>query len=177
MGKESLYLGMLRMFVAGQATASQQIHELAAQGDTATAERLAHTLRGVAGNIGASAVQQAAADVELALRAGHDLAAIQRLLQPLHSLLTALVDALRSALDSLEPSAKSATVSPGFEATYRQLQALLQDADAESAEVFNQHRADFHAALGPAFHSIDGSINGYDFEEALALLDSTLAER
>jgi two-component system sensor histidine kinase/response regulator len=177
MGKESLYLGMLRMFVAGQATVSQQIHDLAAQGDTATAERLAHTLRGVAGNIGASALQQAATEVELALRAGHDPAAIHPLLPPLHGLLTALVEALRRALQSLEPSAASATVSPGFEATCRQLQALLQDADAESADLFNQHRTDFHVALGPAFHSLDTTINGYDFEEALTLLTSALAER
>jgi CheY-like chemotaxis protein len=177
MGKESLYLGLLRMFVAGQATASQHIHDLTAQGDAATAERLAHTLRGVAGNIGASALQRAATEVELALRAGHSLAAIDTLLQPLHTQLAALVDALRHALDRLEPSGApvpGTTSSTDFPALYGQLHALLRDADSDAAGLFNQHRADFQAALGPAFRDVDRAISGYDSEAALHLLEAAL---
>ncbi|MEO6856346.1 MAG: response regulator, partial [Rhodoferax sp.] len=178
MGKESLYLGMLHMFLAGQATASQQIQERVAQGDTSTAERLAHTLKGVAGNIGASPLQQAASEVELALRAGDSLAAIDTLWQALHSQLTALVDPLRSALDSLEQVEEAtATIGADFEATYRQLHDLLQDADSDAVGLFDLHRAEFKAALGPAYIGVDTAIRSYDCEEAMQQLQAALSAR
>ncbi len=175
MGKESLYLDMLRMFVAGQASTPQQIRALLVQGDTATAERLAHTLRGVAGNIGASALQQAATEVELALRTGDSLATIDILLLPLHSQLAALLEALHNALDSLVPLVQAPTaIGPGFASTYRQLQALLQDADSDSLKLLDLHQAEFKIALGPAYGDVDSAIRSYDCEAAIQLLQTAL---
>ncbi len=176
MGKEPLYLGMLRMFVAGQAGTSQQIQALLAQGDSTTAERLAHTLRGVAGNIGASALQQAATEVELALRASHSPASVQALLPPLHAQLAALVDALQAVLEPLEPAPPPAS-STALDNLYRQLHALLQDADSDSVALFEQHQVALKTALGPAYPDVDRAIRCYDFEEALQHLETARATR
>ena len=54
-GNRKLYLKLLRQFVEQQGPAVEQITTALAQGDVALAERLAHTLKGVAGNIGAKA--------------------------------------------------------------------------------------------------------------------------
>ena len=67
-GNRKLYLKLLRQFVEQQGPAVGQITAALAQGDTALAERLAHTLKGVAGNIGAKAVQHAAGALEKAHR-------------------------------------------------------------------------------------------------------------
>jgi two-component system, sensor histidine kinase and response regulator len=59
-GKRHLYLAMLRKFVISQKDAPAQVERALDAGDWNTAERLAHTARGVAGNIGAIEVQAAA---------------------------------------------------------------------------------------------------------------------
>ena len=55
-GNRKLYLKLLRQFIEQQGPAVEQITEALARGDIALAERLAHTLKGVAGNIGATQV-------------------------------------------------------------------------------------------------------------------------
>ena len=52
-GNRKLYVKILRQFVEQQGPANDQVADALATGDHALAERLAHTLKGVAGNIGA----------------------------------------------------------------------------------------------------------------------------
>ena len=67
-GNRTLYVKILRQFAEQQGPAPDQIAAALAKGDHALAERLAHTLKGVAGNIGAAGVQSAAAALERAIR-------------------------------------------------------------------------------------------------------------
>jgi PAS domain S-box-containing protein len=68
LGKRPLYLSMLRKFVDGQRHATDDVLESLEADDWATAERIAHTLRGVSGNIGAVGLQRLAESLESALR-------------------------------------------------------------------------------------------------------------
>ena len=52
-GNRTLYLKLLRQFAEQQGAAPAEIAALLAAGDLATAERQAHTIRGVAGSLGA----------------------------------------------------------------------------------------------------------------------------
>src|SRR5262249_57360217 len=63
-GNRRLYAKLLRQFVAQQAEAPARISEALTAGDHAAAERVAHTVKGVAGNLGAGGVQAAAAGPE-----------------------------------------------------------------------------------------------------------------
>ncbi|MDB5850199.1 MAG: hypothetical protein JWP29_3951, partial [Rhodoferax sp.] len=72
MGKQGLYLALLRKFISGQRQCAADIETALAGHDRATAERLAHTLKGVAGNIGAPGVQALAGTLEALLRAKAD---------------------------------------------------------------------------------------------------------
>jgi len=98
LGKKPLYLAMLRRYAAGQKDAASQIRQALAAGDTATAERLAHTLKGVSGNVGAVAVQDRAAAVELAIRNGQAAAKVEAHLQCLEPPLAELVQGLLAQL-------------------------------------------------------------------------------
>lgn len=62
MGNRSLYRSLLQKFAAGQRDCVERIRVALAADDWALAERLAHTLKGVSGNIGASTLQQQAAE-------------------------------------------------------------------------------------------------------------------
>ena len=55
LGKREAYVGLLRTFASGQAGAPDAIRAALAEGRRADAERAAHTLKGVAGSIGARA--------------------------------------------------------------------------------------------------------------------------
>jgi CheY-like chemotaxis protein len=68
MGGKKLYLSMLARFAPSQEQAVQSIQDALAVNDRATAERLAHTLKGVAASVGAAALAESAERLEQAIR-------------------------------------------------------------------------------------------------------------
>ncbi|MEO8655266.1 MAG: response regulator, partial [Ramlibacter sp.] len=98
LGKKSLYLEMLRRYLAGQEPVVREIRQALAAGDCATAERLAHTTKAVSGNIGATLVQGRAAVLESAIGEGRSASHIARLVGELEAPLGVLLGALDSFL-------------------------------------------------------------------------------
>jgi HPt (histidine-containing phosphotransfer) domain-containing protein len=94
MGKKPLYLTMLRKYLEGQNSCTMLMKTALAAGDMATAQRAAHTLKGVSGNIGATDIPQLADAVENAIRAEQPRVAITQALTALDIQLTALLQAL-----------------------------------------------------------------------------------
>src|SRR4029453_153792 len=82
-GNKSLYTKLLRQFVAQQAAAAARIAEALNAGDHATAERLAHTVKGVAGNLGAGPVHRSASALEQGIASRGDAKGIGALRQGL----------------------------------------------------------------------------------------------
>ncbi|HYH43358.1 MAG TPA: PAS domain S-box protein, partial [Burkholderiales bacterium] len=68
-GNAPLYVKLLRKYVEGQSGAARSIRDSLAAGDRKTAERIAHTAKGVSGNIGATEVEGEAAVLERAIEA------------------------------------------------------------------------------------------------------------
>jgi two-component system sensor histidine kinase/response regulator len=94
LGKKTLYLAMLRRYVAGQKSVCAQIHQALAMGDISTAERLAHTTKGVSGNVGATDIQNLAGALEQSLKDYQPPLDVQRRLLELERPLAALIEAL-----------------------------------------------------------------------------------
>jgi HPt (histidine-containing phosphotransfer) domain-containing protein len=67
-GNRKLYLSLLRQFAEKQADAGRRLAAALAEKDREGAERIAHSVKGVAGNIGLAALGAAAASVEQALK-------------------------------------------------------------------------------------------------------------
>ena len=70
MNKPALYEKVLRDFHARFSDEPKTIREALQAGDYATAERRAHSTKGLAGTIGAVGLQNASKELELALRQG-----------------------------------------------------------------------------------------------------------
>ena len=68
MGKHALYLTVLRLLVRDQTGMVAKTREALTSGDFATAERLAHTLKGTSSTVAARAVAEAAGQLERACR-------------------------------------------------------------------------------------------------------------
>lgn len=80
-GNEKLYHWLLRSFVENKADAVKIIDEALQSGDTALAERTAHTLKSSAGTIGATALAALAESLESAIALGEPEARISELLE------------------------------------------------------------------------------------------------
>ena len=96
-GKRERYELLLRKFAVRQAGSAEAIRSALLVGDNSTAEREAHSLKGVAGTLGATALAEQAAKVEAAIHAGQR---VEEVLEALALALAAVVEAIHSALPS-----------------------------------------------------------------------------
>jgi two-component system, sensor histidine kinase and response regulator len=179
-GNRKLYLKLLRQFIEQQGPAVGQITAALAQGDVALAERLAHTLKGVAGNIGAKPVQAAAGALEKLIRDKAGAAEVEPAKQQVTAALDALLAELQAALSSAAPEAPAqATAAAANPAQSReaaaQLTRLLSEFDPGAADFIETN----HAALRPLFAGdgwpqFEKLVESYSFAEAQAHLEQAL---
>jgi CheY-like chemotaxis protein len=185
-GNRALYLKLLRQFVEQQAAAPAELAALLAAGDLATAERQAHTIKGVAGNLGAGAVQAAAAALERALGAPAPAAELEAARLELAHRLTTLLDGLRPALvvepatapgllvgvaavgaNSAVPPTGAVPDAAALRPVIEQMQAYLGDFDAAAVDYLAAHRALFQALFAPeALAQFQAHVEAFAFEDA-----------
>jgi two-component system, sensor histidine kinase and response regulator len=171
LGKRALYRSMLEKFVAGQAATCECLAAALADGDLASAERLAHTLKGVAGNIGATTVQELATRLEVPLHR-RDAAAAVVAYGALQPVLDELLTALALWFEERRSPAVAQVSEPGpATEVLARLEQLLAADDYEAADLVVGASAQLRTVLsGTAFAAIEAAIGQFDFETALALL-------
>ena len=186
MGNLPLYLSLLRKFSIGQRDAPEQIAAALAAGDRDRAVLLAHTLKGVAGNIGATALQQHAAELEQTLQNDGDSARCERvldgtalclagLLAGLQSVIAAPVDTPATAVGAGSGMGPPSTARPetptgASAALLRQLQALLEDDDPQAGDCLDDNTEQLRALLGAQYQKVESGIHAFDFPAALEAL-------
>ena len=175
LGKKPLYMLMLRKFVAGQKNTVAAIRAAFESGDLDTAERLAHTIKGVAGNIGAAQVQELAAEVERAAKEREPRDQMDALLDTLAMPLGELVAALERALPAEEDRVQIAVDMVKLRAVCAKLEALLADDDSEAGDVFDENADFLHAAFPNHYRRINDAIKSFDFEVAMTVLRDATA--
>ncbi|HXJ57417.1 MAG TPA: response regulator [Verrucomicrobiae bacterium] len=186
-GNRGLYLKLLRQFAAQHGQAGAQIAEQLQAGDPALAERLAHNVKGVAGNLGAKAVQAAAAELEQAIREHTAAAELESIRRRFAEALTGLLEQLRPILEA-EPLAPQATsgleTAPAIfdpervRPVLEQLRQQLSEFDAGATETLEAHRALLASLFSAAeFGQFEQQVQGYAFGEAQGLLESVARAR
>jgi PAS domain S-box-containing protein len=98
-GRMASYLRILRAFVANHGDAAEALRQQLADGLHEEALRTAHSLKGAAGTLGITGIQEAAAAVESELRKDHG--ALPAGLEHLSTEHTRIIQALATALESL----------------------------------------------------------------------------
>ncbi len=170
-GKRSLYLSMLRRFVAGQSHFADQFNQAIKASDFHLAERLAHTLKGVAGNIGAEVIEEAAAALETGIRNEASRSEVELLLNALRRPLKSLIDALESHLPPELVSVDIANIDwTHLEQICHQLSELLIENDAEAVEFLQDHTDLMRSSFPNNYKAISSAINTFDFDNAHAAL-------
>ncbi len=179
-GNRKLYLKLLRQFVEQQGPTVGQITAVMATGDIATAERLAHSLKGVAGNIGATQVQAAAAPLEKLI---HDRAPAKDLEDAkdrLASVLYPLVSQLRATFDSSSSgaaeSAPPVPINPAeSRAAAEQLTTMLSEFDPGAADFVETNQAALRPLFGDGtWQEFEKLVQDYAFSDAQTRLEEAL---
>jgi two-component system sensor histidine kinase/response regulator len=172
MGKQELYLRLLHKFQASQGDFAGQFQAARADADPGAAARLAHSLRGSAGNLGARDLAQAAAALEQACLDGADEAVLQAGVANVEGRLAPVLQGLAK----LQPERTSAT--PGvaaprqaFDAHLAELRQLLAECDIAAVETLKALTG-MAASDAEAAHltRICQQVELFDFDRALALL-------
>jgi signal transduction histidine kinase/CheY-like chemotaxis protein len=172
--KATFYVGLLNKFVLSHARAIDNVRLALQASDGNKAERIAHTLKGLAGTLGATPLQASALVLEGVLRKRAALQVTQGAMAHTEAALDQLVCALQ-AVPGLIASAPqaipvlSAAQRDAARLTLQRLQELLQQSNAGALDLWQGHAGTLRALLEDA-SAIEAAINDFDFEIALQLI-------
>jgi PAS domain S-box-containing protein len=175
-GNSELYRRLLLKFLNAEADFAEKFVAASAADDSTDAIRCAHTLKGVAGNIGATAVQQAAAALELACNEQASSKETERLLdQVVAALNPVLEDLAQLEQDPMTKAGQEA--QPGkpdpqrLNSLFARLRELLEDDDAEAADLIEELQSMSATSFAEdKITALATAVTDYDFETALAAL-------
>ncbi|HEY6609847.1 MAG TPA: ATP-binding protein, partial [Pseudomonas sp.] len=174
LGDHNLYLDLLRRLVVSEQDTPGNIRQALARGDAPTAQRLAHTLKGLAGTVGANAVMACAAELEQAIHTALPATDTELALAQLKARLSPLLAELQQFLGSV-PTRQAEAVDPGQLAQIcHKLAGLLKEDDAEAASWFNEQSGLLRAAFPGDYPQLEGAIRRFEFGKALATLQTLM---
>ena len=174
---ERLYVKLLKQFLTYYAGTESQFYAALEAGDATGAQRIAHTLKGLAGSIGASALANESAYLEASFTGGNlevtrslaktcfaTLAKVQTTLQEAF----AVEDAKKQALPQERITELTEDQMEKKAGLLKTLQRYLQEDDAEAAAFFASHEREFSLLISPdAFTTLQSLVSRFEFEEAL----------
>jgi PAS domain S-box-containing protein len=170
-GNLESYRRLLALFADGHGQDAARLAERLAAGDLEEVQRLAHTLKGSAGALGAAPVQEAADGVQKAIRQKAERVDIERLCAVLGTELSALLDGISIALASATPATTTATVDTRRCAdVVARLEAALAIGDMAANDLAREEQALLRAALGEAGERLLRCIERFDYGGALECL-------
>ncbi|MEI6413846.1 MAG: response regulator [Pseudomonadota bacterium] len=172
LNKPSIYLSLLRKFLETQKSAPAAIETALDAGDWGLAERLAHTLKGVAGSIGAHELQGKSARLEAAIREQPPRMILNDRLATLVASLAPLIAELETKLPPKEVPQTDVIVDMNrAREICADLATRLAEEDFAANRIFEANAPLLQAALGDDdYHEIENGINHFDFERALCVL-------
>jgi signal transduction histidine kinase/DNA-binding response OmpR family regulator len=167
-GNRKRYEALLQKLAGQSMGGLTEIWVALSAGDRQTAARAAHSLKGAAANLGATALAEAAAKAEAAIQAGQN---VEESLQSLESSFSNTVAAIRAVLPA-ETGAPAGAVPSGDPATVREslrrLSKLLKDDDGDAADFIMEARPGLSLVLTEAeLSALSEKIGNFDFAAAL----------
>lgn len=175
-GNEKLYRKLLRKFRDSQHDFVEQFHDAQESDDVGAATRMAHTLKSVAGTIGALTLQNAAAELEMVCNEGKSGSEVEISLSGVEAELEPVIKTLERS--NLDVSSKETTGKPSqmnkedLEKRLKKLQELLNDNNTEAVDTVEdlEEMLQGHESL-TILKQISSAIGKYEFDLAIELLN------
>ena len=176
-GNRQRYESLLRRFADSQGGAVGEIRAALRSQDSANAQRIAHSLKGAAANLGASALASAAGSAELAIKTHSD---VEPALVEMEETLSGVVATIQKTLPSTEKveSTQSANGDPSAVLQpLSRLKKLLEADDSEAAEFIVEAQSSFSTVLRRMeIETLTRAVDNFDYESALRTV-SEIADR
>jgi HPt (histidine-containing phosphotransfer) domain-containing protein len=179
-GNKRLYRDLLTQFVAKQQSVGNRIAEALENGDRHQAERLAHSLKGAAGNLGINQIFHSAGNLEKAIRESE--AGIADLVKDLRSAMDRQIRTIQTALavngtDRTRPSgARPAEARQALTAIAR-LKELLEASDADACEAYRNLAVLLRGMVDASrLEKLGAAVESFDFDAALSRLGEVAKE-
>jgi two-component system sensor histidine kinase/response regulator len=180
-GNKRLYRDLLVQFATKQADAHSQILTAIESQDNKLAERIAHTIKGVAGNIGLTRVFTAAEKLEKAIR--DETAMVPALLEEFTRVLSRQIQAIRQAMGDVAPGQPPvekkgiAFDAQAASTALAHLKALLESGDGDAIDAFLAVEGFLTGRVEESrLGALNAAINEFDFEGARMKLDEITQE-
>jgi len=179
-GNKRLYRDLLLQFVQTQHRVDERIAAAVESGDHSLAERLAHSLKGVAGNLGIRTIVYPAAQLEGAIR--NRAANILAMTSELGTVLERQIQTIEQALKSSPPAVSGRVSAPpadpaAVKSALARLRQLLQNSDADALESYFVLAELLQGTSNTAqLESLGTAINQFDFDAALVQLEGIAHE-
>ncbi len=178
-GNNRLYRDLLMKFAAKYSDAGLQVSDALHVGDRNTAERIAHTVKGVAGNIGIKPIQFAAEKLEKAIRENDS--GVDTSLRDFTSLLRTQIDAIEQALplEMLGLEIESKKNFNLIEASHaiKLLRSQLEASDGDSEETFRTLQSILAGQVEKVrLDALGAAISDFDFAAALSKLNEIVKQ-
>jgi HPt (histidine-containing phosphotransfer) domain-containing protein len=176
-GNRQRYVLLLSRFAESQVGAVGQIRAALKAQDSAIAQRITHSLKGAAANLGANAVATSAGSAEIAIKMQSE---VEPALGELERTLLAAVAAIQRILPSAEEveSTPSGNGDPSVVLQpLSRLKKLLEADDSEAAEFITEAQDRFSAILSRTeIETLTRTVGDFDYESALRAV-SGIADR
>jgi CheY-like chemotaxis protein len=174
-GNKRLYRHLLAQFAARHESTGNKIKEALESGDNSQAERLAHSLKGVTGNLGIKQIFVLAGTLESAARESH--ARTEGLIEALESALDRQIRIIRAALspDSVD-GGKRFEVRPAERqealAAVARLRERLEASAADAPRLFAEVAEILRGTIAAwRLDALGASVKAFDFDAALSKLE------
>jgi two-component system sensor histidine kinase/response regulator len=173
-GNRRLYRDLLIRFAKDNLDAGTQIAAALERGDPKQAAHIAHTVKGVAGNLSIRKIYSSADKLEKAIRERDS--AVPKLLSAFTSVVKHQVHAIQHALPDAAPHRAGSKADRRFDpqkatSAAGRLRELLDASDGDSAEAFSAFtEATAEVVDKPRLDALGAAINKFDFESALQKL-------
>jgi PAS domain S-box-containing protein len=175
-GNRKRYESLLHKFAEQQAGSVAAMRSALSLGDAATAERVAHSLKGAAATLGANGLSEAAAKAEATIKSGHNADnAVELVSLALDHVLASVWAALP---EDKAGNGHTASANPeSIKEPLIRLKRLLEADDGEAAEFIIDAKTHFSGVLTPAeIKVLTDRVGDFDFAAALTCL-SGIASR
>jgi two-component system, sensor histidine kinase and response regulator len=176
-GNRQRYESLLRRFADSQVGAVGEIRVALRAQDSDTAERIAHSLKGTAANLGANALARAAASGELAIKTQSN---VEHTLVEMEQTLFAIVTTIQKACPSAEKVESTQSGNGDLSVIVQplsRLKKLLETDDSEAAEFIVDAQGSFSTVLRRTeIETLTRAIGDFDYENALRCV-SGIADR
>jgi PAS domain S-box-containing protein len=177
---QKLFLKLLQKYHDSQKSFMTDFRNALGGDDPEAATRLAHTLKGVSGNIGAKAVQAAATELEFACKEGLSSEVIEKKLSGVTTALEVVIAEIADLdrKDIHETASVGHTINKaGLEPLVIELARLISENDTDATDRLEElERLLGTSQYRPLIEKLGAAISNYDFDAALDHLKALCLE-